>query len=78
MQARATIAVLLLTILSAGSANAAPSAELAKRCLRYAYTVYPYKRPGSVRGTGDRQAYFQDCLARDGNVPVPAPANARN
>jgi hypothetical protein len=35
---------------------------------------YPYKRPGSVRMSGDRQAYFRDCMAKDGNVPAPASA----
>ena len=48
-----------------------PTAEVAKRCLHYAYIVYPYKRPGAVRMSGDRQAYFQDCMA--GDVPAPTP-----
>jgi hypothetical protein len=51
---------------------AAPTAEVARRCLHYAYIVYPYKRPGAVRMSGDRQAYFQDCIAKDGEVPEPA------
>ena len=49
----------------------APSADIARRCLRYAYIVFPYKRPGSVRGSGDRQAYYRDCITKDGNVPEP-------
>lgn len=53
------------------TAVAAPSAETAKRCMHYSYLVYPYNRPGSVRGSGDRQAYFRDCMANDGNVPAP-------
>ena len=53
-------------------AAAAPSAEVAKLCMRYPYVVYPYKRPGSVRMSGDRQNYFKDCVARDGKVPEPA------
>jgi hypothetical protein len=53
-------------------AAAAPSAEVAKLCMRYSYVVYPYKRPGSVRMSGDRQNYFKDCVARDGKVPEPA------
>ena len=56
------------------SASSAPSAETARRCMHYSYLVYPYKRPGSVRMSGDRQAYFKDCMAKDGNVPTPAPA----
>ena len=53
-------------------AAAAPSAEVAKLCMRYSYVVYPYKRPGSVRMSGDRQNYFKDCVAREGKVPEPA------
>lgn len=55
-------------------ATAAPSAEVAKRCMHYSYVVYPYKRPGAVRMSGDRQAYFKDCMAKNGDVPTPAPA----
>jgi hypothetical protein len=56
-------------------AFASPSAETARKCMRYSYLVYPYKRPGSVRGSGDRQAYFRECMAKDGNVPEPLPPN---
>jgi hypothetical protein len=31
--------------------------------MHYSYLAYPYKRPGSVRMSGDRQAYFRDCIA---------------
>ena len=51
---------------------APPTAEVAKRCLHYAYIVYPYKRPGAVPMSGDRQAYFQNCLTKNGDVPMPA------
>ena len=53
-------------------AAVAPSAEVAKLYMRYSYVVYPYKRPGSVRMSGDRQNYFKDCVAREGKVPEPA------
>jgi hypothetical protein len=53
-------------------AAVAPSAEVAKLCMRYSYVVYPYKRPGSVRMSGDSQNYFKDCVAREGKVPEPA------
>jgi hypothetical protein len=53
-------------------AVAGPSPEAAKKCVHYSYLAYPYKRPGSVRGSGDRQSYFKDCLAKEGNVPEPA------
>ena len=53
--------------------SAAPTAEVAKRCMHYSYIVYPYKRPGAVRMSGDRQAYFKDCIAKNGDVPEPTP-----
>jgi hypothetical protein len=69
-------AVVILVIagigIGPGSALAAPSAETAKRCIHYSYLVYPFKRPGSAHMSGNRQAYFNDCMARDGNVPQPA------
>lgn len=56
--------VALIVIVTGGlglvSASAAPSAETAKRCMHYSYVVYPYKRPGAVRMSGDGQAYFRD------------------
>jgi hypothetical protein len=52
--------------------SAAPSAETARKCVHYSYIAFPYKRPGAVRMSGDRQAYFKDCVAKDGNVPAPA------
>ena len=69
-------AVLVVILVTAGlltrTALGGPSAETAKRCVHYSYVVYPYKRPGAVRMSGDRQAYFRDCMAKDGNVPAPA------
>jgi hypothetical protein len=55
--------------------QAAPTAEVAKRCVHYSYIAYPWKRPGSGPMSGDRQAYINDCFAKNGDVPVPkAPA----
>ena len=71
----------LAALLAAGVASslpslafAAPSAEVAKRCVHYAYIAYPFKRPGSAPMSGDRQLYINDCFAKNGDVPVPAPA----
>ncbi|MBR1157316.1 hypothetical protein JQ575_43035 [Bradyrhizobium sp. JYMT SZCCT0428] len=58
------------------TATAGPSAETARRCQHYSYVVYPYKRPGSVRMSGDRQSYFKDCMAKEGKVPEPTPAKS--
>jgi hypothetical protein len=65
----------MIQIFAAGLSPAAagPSAETAKKCVRYSYLLYPYKRPGSVRMSGDRNNYFRDCMVKDGNVPEPAP-----
>ena len=72
----ASLALLPLTLVVFGvtAAQAAPTAEVAKGCLRYAFTVYPYKRPGAVPMSGDRQAYFQDCMGKNGDVPPPVRA----
>lgn len=73
----ASLALISLAVVavSATAVRAAPTAEVAKRCLRYAYTAYPFKRPGAVPMSGDRQAYFQDCLGKNGDVPPPARAD---
>lgn len=69
--------ILFATLMYAGlvptGAQAGPSAEVARRCMHYSYVAYPYKRPGSVRMSGDRQAYFKECMAKEGNFPEPAP-----
>jgi hypothetical protein len=52
---------------------AAPTADVAKRCLHYAYIAYPFKRPGATPASGTREAYFRDCLNKDGDVPEPTP-----
>lgn len=53
-------------------AQAGPSAEVARKCMHFSYLAYPYKRPGSVKMSGDRQSYFKDCMSKEGNVPEPA------
>lgn len=70
--------VALIENLQTTSAVASPSADAARKCMRYSYLVYPYKRPGSVRGSGDRQTYFRECLAKDGNVPEPPQPKSEN
>ena len=63
----------LAAVLSATprQASAAPTAEVAKRCLHYAYIAYPFKMPGAAPASGAREAYFRDCLNKDGDVPEP-------
>jgi hypothetical protein len=62
-------AVIFSTVSVAASAR--PDAETAKRCLRAAYLLYPYKRPGAAPMTGGRLFYFRECFARrDGSDPA--------
>lgn len=63
----------LISVSTLAPGSAAPSAETAKKCVHLSYIAFPYKRPGAVKMSGDRQAYFKDCVARDGNVPEPKP-----
>jgi hypothetical protein len=53
-------------------ASATSNAETAKRCLRAAYMLYPYKRPGAVPMNGDRLFYFRQCVAKQ-DSPQPDP-----
>jgi hypothetical protein len=72
--ARLSALVVLAVVLGAASSAAAPTKEVAKRCLRFSYVAYPFKGPGAAPlASADRQAYYKDCLAKNGNVPVPAP-----
>jgi hypothetical protein len=68
MFATAAVAAAALNI---ADVSAAPTAEVAKRCIHYSYMVYPYKRPGAAPMNGDRQAYVKDCFAKNGDVPEP-------
>jgi hypothetical protein len=63
----------LATLLGLANVSAAPSAEIAKLCLHYSYVAYPFKRPGAMVMSGDRQAYFKECIAKNGDVPAPTP-----
>ena len=66
--------VVLTIVLDVTKTPAAPTAEVAKRCLHFSYIAYPFKRPGAMPMSGDRQAYFKDCMAKNGEVPVPTPS----
>jgi hypothetical protein len=68
--------VTFVVALGLSSVSAAPTAEVAKRCLHYSYITYPFKRPGAVHMSGDRQAYFKDCITKNGDVPAPTPSRS--
>ncbi|WP_456755726.1 MULTISPECIES: hypothetical protein [unclassified Bradyrhizobium] len=67
------LGIVLALLLSSRAAIAAPDAETAKRCLRAAYMVYPYKRPGAAPMNGDRLNFFQQCMAQQGTRSAEAP-----
>jgi hypothetical protein len=77
MRPAVLFAILANATLIPDIALAGPSAEVARKCMHYSYLTYPYKRPGSVRMSGDRQAYFRDCIAREGIIPVPEPPKSQ-
>ncbi|MGY4234711.1 hypothetical protein ACVIIW_003658 [Bradyrhizobium sp. USDA 4449] len=62
-----------LGIAAPTGAAAGPSAEVAKKCMHFSYLAYPYRRPGSVKMSSDRQSYFKDCMSKEGNVLEPSP-----
>jgi len=65
--------IAVAALLDVTNVSAAPTAEVAKRCLHFSYVAYPFKRPGAVPMSGDRHAYFQDCISKNGDVPDPSP-----
>jgi hypothetical protein len=71
--ARVSAVAAFALVLGLTNVSAAPSADVAKRCVHYSYMAYPFKRPGAVHMSGDRQAYFKDCVAKNGDVPAPTP-----
>lgn len=71
--ALAGVAILATMTFVSSQVSAAPTSEVAKRCLHYAYIAYPHRPPGVAPASGDREAYFRDCLKKDGEVPTPTP-----
>ncbi len=53
--------------------SAAPSPETARQCLRAAYMLYPYKRPGAAPMNGERLTFFRNCMANPPSSPTPEP-----
>jgi hypothetical protein len=70
----AALTLLATMTLASSRISAAPTAEVAKRCLHYAYIAYPRRPPGAAPASGDREAYFRDCLNKTGEVPEPTPS----
>jgi hypothetical protein len=74
---RAHAALILIGVGAAvGDVSAAPSAEVAKKCAALTAKAFPPRvagnpATGSAAGTG-RSGFFNDCVAKGGNVDVPA------
>jgi hypothetical protein len=60
---KSAITVGAIIAMACSVAAATPSPEIAKQCLRAAYLLYPYKRPGAAPMNGDRLLYFKKCMA---------------
>ncbi len=67
----AAIFLALSVSISVAEVPVAPTPEVAKKCMIYSYRVYPWKRPGSVKGSPARGLYMRDCVAKGCDVPEP-------
>lgn len=61
MKSAITVGAIVGMVCSAAAAM--PGPEIAKQCLRAAYLLYPYKRPGAAPMNSDRLLYFKKCMA---------------
>ena len=66
-----TTLLVVTGIATAMPAHASPTPEVARKCLTFSYRVYPYKRPGSVKGSNARRDYLAECIAKNGQVDEP-------
>lgn len=69
---RLAIALLALSVSSMGS-SAASVADTAKQCLRAAYLLHPYKRPGAAPMNGGRLFFYKECLAKHSDAASDLP-----
>jgi len=68
----AGVAIASSVLLTPVTTSAAASPELAKQCLRAAYMLYPYKRPGAAPMSGERLFFFRNCMANQPGSPPPS------
>ena len=45
--------------------------QVANECRVLAYKEYPYRRPGTVKGSPARYEFFKDCVAKRSNPEAP-------
>jgi len=74
----ASLAIAAFIALVPAATSAAPSPEVAKDCLRAAYMLYPYKRPGAAPMNGERLSFFRNCVAKQqaSNSAAPSSENS--
>jgi hypothetical protein len=61
---RLAISIAVSVALACPAAAAMPNAHAAKQCLRAAYLLYPYQRPGAAPMRSDRMNYFRNCMVQ--------------
>jgi hypothetical protein len=72
---RLAISIAATVALICPAVSAAPSAQVAKQCLRAAYLLYPYQRPGAAPMRSDRMNFFRNCMVQhDAATDHPADA----
>ncbi len=59
---RLMVSIAATVALACPAASAAPNAQAAKQCLRAAYLLYPYQRPGTAPMRSDRMNFFRNCM----------------
>lgn len=70
---RLAISAAVSVALVCPTASAMPNAQAAKQCLRAAYLLYPYQRPGAAPMRSDRMNFFRNCMVkRDAETDSPA------
>jgi hypothetical protein len=73
---RLAISIAATVALACPAASAMPNAQAAKQCLRAAYLLYPYQRPGAAPMRSDRMNYFRNCMIQhDAATDGPVDAN---
>ena len=66
----AALAASVLASMASPASAAPPSAELAKKCRELMVKAYPPVPAGTAKGNAQAQrAYFQKCIANNGNMP---------
>jgi hypothetical protein len=72
---RLAISIAATVALVCPAASAMPNAQAAKQCLRAAYLLYPYQRPGAAPMRSDRMNYFRNCMVQH-DAATGGPADA--